>query len=516
MTRRGWATAILLAWLAALGWLVRRELFQSTGARLAEAALSVPPGAAYYRLDVGGQQVGLASNTIDTVGTTILVTDVLALDIPALGRLHRASAMSRATVSRALRLQTVDARFDGNLGRFTAHAVVSGDTLLTVTLESGDHTETTRVPLRHPIVLPSLLPLRLAFGGELKPGRTSTIPVFDPLLLRERRVTVSVTAESTFVVADSAVYDSTAMAWVPAHFDTVRAFGIEEETGGVRSRAWIDAQGHVVRADSPAGFTLERSAFEIAYQNFRKRDTARVARASAAPGPSDVIPLTLVAAGVPLRRGEAGTLDRLKVRLTGVDLARWGADLASGRQRLAGDTLVVQREGAAELAARYRLPARDTALSRFLAPEPLIETEDPRIRAQARLVLGGEGDPARAARRLLDWVHDHVDARTAGGVPSALAVLDARHGDSNEYTVLYVALARAAGLPARTVAGLVRLGGHLYYHAWPEVYLGDWVALDPMLAQFPADAAHLRLVGGGLARHAELVRLIGRLKLEVL
>ena len=516
MTRRGWATAILVAWVAALGWLVRREFFQSTGARLAEAALSVPPGAAYYRLDVGGQQVGLASNTIDTLGTTILVTDVLALDVPALGSLHRTSAMSRATVSRALRLQSVDARFDGDFGRFTAHAVVSGDTLLTVTLESGNHAETTRVPLRHPIVLPSLLPLRLAFGGALKPGRTDTISVFDPLLLSERPVTVKVAAESTFVVADSAAYDSTAMAWVPAHFDTVRAFGIEEETGGVRGRAWIDAQGHVVRAESPAGFTLERSAFEIAYQNFRKRDTLRVARASAAPGPGDVIPLTALAARAPLRGGgKAGTPDRLRVRLTGVDLARWGADLASGRQRLAGDTLVVQREGAAELTARYRLPARDTALARFLAPEPLIQGDDPRIHALAQLVLGGERDPARAARLLLDWVHGHVDPQVAAGAPSALAVLDARRGDCNEYTVLYVALARAAGLPARTAAGLVHLGGHFYYHAWPEVYVGDWVALDPMLDQLPADAAHVRLVVGGLARQAELVRLIGRLKLEV-
>ena len=114
-------------------------------------------------------------------------------------------------VSRALRLQSVDARFDGDLGRFTAHAVVSGDTLLTVTLESGNHAETTRVPLRHPIVLPSLLPLRLAFGRELRPGRTDTISVFDPFLLSERPVTVKVAAESTFVVADSAAYDSTAI-----------------------------------------------------------------------------------------------------------------------------------------------------------------------------------------------------------------------------------------------------------------------------------------------------------------
>jgi len=62
----------------------------------------------------------------------------------------------------------------------------------------------------------------------------------------------------------------------------------------------------------------------------------------------------------------------------------------------------------------------------------------------------------------------------------------------------------------------VYLDGRFYYHAWPEVYLGDWVAVDPTLGQFPADAAHLRITTGGLARQAELIRLIGSLKLEVL
>jgi len=63
VTRRGWAIAIFAAWGASLGWLVKREFFRTTGARLAEAALSVPPGAVYYRLDLGGQQVGFASST---------------------------------------------------------------------------------------------------------------------------------------------------------------------------------------------------------------------------------------------------------------------------------------------------------------------------------------------------------------------------------------------------------------------------------------------------------------------
>ena len=192
MTRRTWAVAILGAWAASLGWLVKREFFRPTGTRLAEAALSVPPGAVYYRLDVGGRQVGFASSTIDTQATSIGVTDMLVLRTPALGVLHRSVVLSRAVLSRTLRLEGVLARFDGDLGRFTARSLVNGDSVLAVTLFAGSDSETTRVPLARPIVLPSLLPLRLAFGGELKRGKTYASVVYDPVRLAEQPMTVEV------------------------------------------------------------------------------------------------------------------------------------------------------------------------------------------------------------------------------------------------------------------------------------------------------------------------------------
>ena len=509
MTRRGWAIAIFAAWGASLGWLVKREFFRTTGARLAEAALSVPPGAVYYRLDLGGQQVGFASSTVDTLANAIRVQDVLTMDVSALGRLHRTTAKSDAALSRALRLESVTAEFDGDIGRFTAHGDVVGDSVLVITLVSAGDTQTTRVRLTRPIVLPTVLPLRLAFGAELKSGSRYTIRTFDPLLLAERDVAVTIAAESTLVVADSADYDSTAMAWVPVRFDTVRAFRIDQEANGVETSAWIDAQGRVVRAASPVGFTMERSPFEIAYENFRRRDTARVARASAEPRAGDIVATTAIAARIRSAPADVGTL---RVRLSGVSLA--GLDLAGGAQRLRGDTLEVHRQEVP--AAAYRLPAADTALRPYLLPEPLIQSGDARVRAQARQLAGRERDPARVAERLTHWVYGHVEKRLTVSVPSAVQVLAARRGDCNEHTVLYVALARAAGLPARAAAGLVHLDGRFYYHAWPEVWLGDWVAVDPTLDQFPADATHLRFVVGGLARQVELVRMIGKLKLEVL
>jgi hypothetical protein len=512
VTRRTLAITILGIWVASLGWLVKRLAFRPAGARLAEAALSVPPGAAYYRLELGGQQVGFASSTIDTATTGLRVTDLLVLRYPAAGSLQRSAVLTQAMLSRALRLERLDAKFAGDGGGFAATATVTSDSVLTITLLSGRDSETTRVPVASPVVLPAVLPLHLAFGGELKPGRTYSSGVFDPVRLAERWVRVDVARESTLVVADSAEYDSTAMAWIPVHFDTVRAFQISQSEGGVTTHAWIDGQGRVVRAEAPAGFTMERSAFELAYENFRHRDTTHLGRASANPAPGSVVATTAIAAGVTPPRD---SLALLRARLSDATLG--GFALAGGRQRLVGDTLEVRREAAgdAPLVARYALPARDTALRATLAPEPLIQRDDPRIQAQARLIIGGERDPARAARLLEEWVYRNVARRPSGGMPSAAHVLEQRQGDCNEHTVLYVALARAAGLPARTAAGLIYLNGRFYYHAWPEVYLGDWVAVDPTFGQFPADAAHLRVTVGGLARQVELLRLIGSLKLEV-
>src|SRR3989441_6246849 len=156
--------AIFAGWGAWLGWVVKRESCRSTVARLAEAALSVPPGAVYFRLDLGGQQVGFASTTVDTLPTTIRVRDQLILDVPAAGVLHRTNARSDALLSRALRLQSVSAAFEGDVGRFSARGEVSGDTALTLSLVTAGDTQTTRAYLTRPIVVPTVVPLRLEIG----------------------------------------------------------------------------------------------------------------------------------------------------------------------------------------------------------------------------------------------------------------------------------------------------------------------------------------------------------------
>jgi transglutaminase-like putative cysteine protease len=131
-------------------------------------------------------------------------------------------------------------------------------------------------------------------------------------------------------------------------------------------------------------------------------------------------------------------------------------------------------------------------------------------------LAGTSREPGVVAQRINKWVHDSLRKEVSIGIPSALQVLRARKGDCNEHTQLFVALARASGVPARVAAGLTYVDGKFYYHAWPEVLLRGWVAVDPTFGQFPADAAHLRFVTGGLVRQAQLLRLVGALTIDVL
>jgi transglutaminase-like putative cysteine protease len=151
-----------------------------------------------------------------------------------------------------------------------------------------------------------------------------------------------------------------------------------------------------------------------------------------------------------------------------------------------------------------------------LSPEALVQSTDARIVELARRIRGDSRDPLVAARRINQWVHDSLEKTVAVTIPSAIQVLASRKGDCNEHTQLFIALSRAAGVPARAAAGLARVGSKFYYHAWPEVFVGRWIAVDPTFGQFPADAEHLRFVYGGLARQAELLRLMGTLRIDVL
>jgi hypothetical protein len=148
--------------------------------------------------------------------------------------------------------------------------------------------------------------------------------------------------------------------------------------------------------------------------------------------------------------------------------------------------------------------------------EDFVQSRDKRIIELARKIIGDEKESWVAAKKILDWVYDNIKKVPTLSVPSSVDVLRTMQGDCNEHTVLYTALTRSIGIPTKMVAGLVYLESSFYYHAWPKVYVGEWINMDPTLGQDIADATHIPLLEGGLKEQLELVKIIGNFKIKIL
>ena len=124
-----------------------------------------------------------------------------------------------------------------------------------------------------------------------------------------------------------------------------------------------------------------------------------------------------------------------------------------------------------------------------------------------------------ATGKLTKWVYDNVRTTYSAQLTNALEVLDLMEGDCTEHSVLFIGLARALGIPAREVAGLIYVDDvkpGFYFHQWAAVWVGRWIEVDPTFDQPVADATHIKLAEGDLFEQAKLIPVIGRLRIEVL
>lgn len=129
-----------------------------------------------------------------------------------------------------------------------------------------------------------------------------------------------------------------------------------------------------------------------------------------------------------------------------------------------------------------------------------IDAGHPSIRKQSRWITQGARNDAHKVRRMVRWVYRNMRYQRLD-TPRASDVLNTLVGDCTEYTHLFMALSRAAKIPARRVVGLAytEYRGHpaFGYHAWAEVAIdGRWVPVDPTWNEVVADATHIKLSEG--------------------
>jgi hypothetical protein len=199
-------------------------------------------------------------------------------------------------------------------------------------------------------------------------------------------------------------------------------------------------------------------------------------------------------------------LNFLKVKLLDADLS--GFTLNGGRQVLKENILEIRKENL--------VPETNLDLSPYLKSEIFIQSDSPEIKNQLQKIIGDEKDQKKIISLLLSWMKKEISKEFLISIPNALDVLKIKKGDCNEHATLFTALARAAGIPTKLVIGIIYAYNGFYYHAWNEVYLGSWISVDSLMDQFPADVTHIRFMEGGLEQQTEILKIMGRIKLEVL
>lgn len=108
----------------------------------------------------------------------------------------------------------------------------------------------------------------------------------------------------------------------------------------------------------------------------------------------------------------------------------------------------------------------------------------PRLRQLAAKLTAGETNPYAKAKRIFRWVNDNfpwASAReysTIDNIPEY--VLDNRHGDCGQVSLLFITLCRISGIPARFQSGFMMHPQAWNLHDWAEVYFEGigWVPVD--------------------------------------
>jgi hypothetical protein len=431
----------------------------------------------FYR----GEKIGYASQTITPKLKGYRLTDLSVLHLNLMGSMQPATTRLEMEANEDWILEKFAFELVSREIRFAARGAVR-ENKLSLELESAGHKSSRELVLTQaPYLLAALKPYVVT--QQLETGKKFLFSTFDPATLSQQVTTVVIEGREQIRVGDR----------------SEAAIRLRQSFRGISVVSWVDGHGRTLKEESPAGLSLVR------------QDSLEAKNLPGRAVTLDIVAQTAIPLTAPL--DNAQNRETLRLKLSGVNPANFSLD--GGRQKLKGDQVEIRREKTNGLAGQ-KLPMKDLRLTSYLQPTPFLQTDHPDIRALAARITGGETNAYLVAMKLKDWVYKEISKQPTVSIPNALEVLQTKRGDCNEHTVLFNALARSAGIPAKTVVGVVHMRGAFYYHAWSEVWLGEWISLDSVLNQFPADVTHVKFLEGEIDRQIDLLQLIGNLRIEVL
>ncbi len=140
--------------------------------------------------------------------------------------------------------------------------------------------------------------------------------------------------------------------------------------------------------------------------------------------------------------------------------------------------------------------------------------DSPRINRIAQSLTQGKITSFQKAEAIMEFVSEFIEDSDEINEVTVTHILDNAKGDCTEHALLFVTLARAAGIPSREANGLLYLGDSQQKysaHVWAEVEIdGHWLSIDPTWRKMGLDPGYIRVYGHEASTKATLLALSGK------
>jgi len=163
-------------------------------------------------------------------------------------------------------------------------------------------------------------------------------------------------------------------------------------------------------------------------------------------------------------------------------------------------------------------PVVDEKFAPFLRDTDFIEPGDPAIQRQLAEIKGDEKDAFTITENILGWISTNIKTDFIVETLTGPEVLKEGRGKCTEYTTLFASLARAAGIPTKVALGERNIGKRWMGHMWNEVWLGQWITVDPSAGIFVTGPSLIKFVDSPTVMGTQGIRnkLVDNLSVEIL
>lgn len=164
------------------------------------------------------------------------------------------------------------------------------------------------------------------------------------------------------------------------------------------------------------------------------------------------------------------------------------------------------------------VPITGNQFKQFLGDSEFIQPGAASIQQQLQQIQGEGKDAYQIVNDILAWISTNIRVDYIAETLTGTEVLEQRRGKCAEFAILFASLARAAGIPTKIVLGEANQGNFWVGHLWNEVWLGQWLAVDPTAGVFVSGPSHIKFVDSPTVAGTQRIRfqLVDNLSIEVL